>query len=248
MNYQAAHNLFATARYPSRGKPLEGSKNLRLHCRGNTYYVELWQDPILMIKPRVTYFNVAYDSMTTRRHINNLAPTFSVQSEGSMLFAWSGNYRGKENGYYLIESNQWYCSTHYAVRDQGMGLSKLSSDGSHILQFHARQTIVPRRKVPDERVILDPRRGQTFYLKGKTYIWLETRGKGKLQAHEYMGDADSWSKRYVYVGGVNTALDPNNSMWQFKAHDLIKSKAAVPTVSYMGTGDSTATWNLGYPL
>ena len=242
MQYYEAHNLFESARYPCRGKPLEGSKNLRLVKHGEAeYHIQLWGTSIVAIKPCITYWRVAYDSLCTRRHLNNHIPTFVLFTHRGDLWAREGR-----DSQWLIDTSSWYCSTahvsgYYSGKPEYM-LSKRYADGTHEVMLPAHASVRPRRHTIDERVITDPRRGQTFYYKGKTYIWVE---EGKMTAYEYMGEAQSWNHtRWVYLRPDKLTFDPDNVLYPVIAAGLVASGDAVPIKPFNGSGKAGMTWNL----
>ena len=248
MNYSKAKALFDTARFPLSGKPMEGSKNLRMQCRSGIYYIEHFGSAIYMIKPNVTYWRVPFDSVTTKRHINAHATDFYVETQNSNLLA-SLPSPGTDRLLCSVDTNQWYCSAPPSAKQHlpsgtKVGFSRLDHSGSHVLQNLAVKTINPRRKTIDNRVLSDPRKGETFYMSGKTYIWIEEWGEGRLKAYEYRGEMSSWSDRYVYVGEELVGFTPSSSLWEYKAYDLLNRKQAFAIHPYEGSADFHHVWHL----
>jgi hypothetical protein len=241
MYYSEAKELFNTARFPSNGKPMEGSKNLRMYCQNGIYYVHYHSSPILMVKPDNTYWNVAVDSLSTRRHVNSLAPHFYVNSRNCDLFAECYGMPGK----YLISAGVWYCKDNmgqHAFIEGGERLCRYTHGAWHVLQNPVVKTIHPRRKTLDNRAIVDPRRGQSFFFQGKAYIWLISPETQSLKAYEYRGDAPSSQDRYVYAGKELSGFDAKNIIYPFKAHDMLSMRDAIPIKPFTGSPDSSILW------
>ena len=82
MTYEKAKELFATARYPEKGKPV--ANNTRLFDRGTHFAVRLHETDVVDIYPDGTYRvrTGGWQTVTTKERINSFSPCRVSQTNG----------------------------------------------------------------------------------------------------------------------------------------------------------------------
>jgi len=92
MNYDAAHNLFQTARFPEKGKPLEN--NTRLFKRGNDYAIRLHKTDIVTHHSdgTCTLRTGGWYTFTTKDRINKYSTAHVFQDNGLWYVSQNHTY------------------------------------------------------------------------------------------------------------------------------------------------------------
>lgn len=90
MTYKEAAEIFATAKWPEKGKPLEN--NTRLFKRSDDYAVQLHQTDVVTIHKDGTYTlrTDSWQTLTTKDRINKYAPVTVYQHQGIWYLNSSG--------------------------------------------------------------------------------------------------------------------------------------------------------------
>jgi hypothetical protein len=171
-NWLSAADKFAHARFPERGRPLEGSKNLRLVMLDGhfnkakaVYAVRFHSSNIGIFRREIMlpiWSMCGWDSVTTKRHVNGINDTY-VYSRNDVLFASSWSHQAEEH---IIDYSKYYLN-----KDEKLW----ELDGPYDMTAREMRTVlrVPvYRGVPQSRdIMVNPKAGDMFAIGDATYVW-----------------------------------------------------------------------------
>lgn len=260
-NWSDARSTLQRARFPERGRPLEGSKNLRLvqiagqATENDAVYAIRYHSSYIGIYRREIYKPIwslcGWDSISTKRHVNSISD-INVYSHRDLMFA--GGY--DDDRRCIIDTGRYYFSNHDSVCE----LEGWSADVAKELKPVNR--IPVHRPVPLKRnIMLDPKAGDMFSIGDATYIWVWCRWLTQFKATHrmdqeimvmrYHGTAKhglaSWSDdNYGYLAyepGMSD-LGPKSILWLATAAKLIDD-GAKPAKPFDGDPYTGRTINFG---
>jgi len=249
-NWLDAAEKFSNARFPERGRPLEGSKNLRLvmldghfneakavyAVRFHSSYIGIFRREIMS----PIWSMCGWDSVTTKRHVNDLHDAF-VYSRNDVLFSsrWG---TGDE---YIIDSGKYYLTSDERQWELDGPYDMTAREMRPVLQ------VPTYRGVPKSRdTMLNPKAGDMFSIGDATYVWTRKRWLNRALQQQtpeqdivlmrYHGKCThgmaSWSnEQYAYLsfeaGMSDLPLD--NILWLATATKLI-DRGAKPAKPFDG--------------
>ena len=255
-----ARNLLA-------GRPVEGSKNLRLHLIGKTedskniYGLRLHYSDIVIYRPDAVLWTCSgWDSVITKRHLNNHIPYYEVFSWHSVLMA--NRREGRFTTAYPVDTQKYY----HAGPDRAL----YEVDGPYgktAKELRPITLISKSRGIPKTRdVILNPKAGDIIELDGKAYIWMKTDQFSYSVRESILGSGDArrelllmrfhgitgvgcapWAERqfgYLEWDKAVTDYNPNSNLWFAVASEL-KDRGAKPITVFTGDRFTGKTITLG---
>ena len=255
-----ARNLLA-------GRPVEGSKNLRLHLIGKTedskniYGLRLHSSNIVIYRPDAVLWTCSgWDSVITKRHLNNHIPYYEVFSWHGVLSAMVRD--GRFASAYPIDTQKYYHS------GPGNALYEVNGwSGKTAKELRPITLITKSRGIPKTRdVILNPKAGDIIELDGKAYIWMKTDQFSYSVRESILGSGDArrelllmrfhgitgvgcapWAERqfgYLEWDKAVTDYNPNSNLWFAVASEL-KDRGAKPITVFTGDRFTGKTITLG---
>jgi hypothetical protein len=258
-NWLSAAEKFSNARFPERGRPLEGSKNLRLvmldgqfNAAKAVYAVRFHNSYIGIYRREIMspiWSMCGWDSVTTKRHVNGLNDTY-VYSRNDVLFSSSWG-QGEE---YIIDYGKYYLN-------RGDKLWELDGPYDTTAREMRPVTRVPvYRGVPKSRdIMVQPKAGDMFSIGDATYVWTRKHWLPRVYQAQvpvqdivlmrYHGKCThgmaSWSnEEYAYLsmepGMSDLPLD--NILWLATATRLI-DRGAKPAKPFNGEPHTSNTIN-----